>query len=441
MKKILFILIVLSAQQCNSQEMIRSKEDASAVNGTWTQKDYLEDLNQLVDSIQIHHPQPYEFISKKDFDLLVNKKKNEITDSTTFRQFAWICRSISAVVGCLHTSTTAGNLLKLSPDIFFPLSAQYVDSKLYITESYALNNHLKKGVEILKINGIDALDLRKDIAAHISADGYNQKLTSARINASFGYFCAYKFGFTSTYQLVINVNGDQQKVLLNQGEINYSKKASSSPSENLSFTIKPSENRATVTIKSFVYYNEQLPVFKSFIDSCFNQIELHNIENVVIDLRNNGGGDPYCAVHLLQFISNSPFRYYKKDRAFYYKDLTEPIKPFKNNYTGKLYVLINSLCASTTGHLCSILKYHNIGTLIGSETGATYSCNANTVNFILENSQINASVATQTYQTDVSGFEKNRGILPDHQITRKLEDILSEKDLEVEKVMELMLEN
>ena len=441
MKEILFILIVLSALSCISQEPIENEEETSIVHVILSKKDYLEDLNQLVDSIQAYHPQPYEFISKKDFDLFIDKKRNAITDSTTIRQFSWICRSISAKVGCLHTSTSAGNLLKLSPEIYFPVSAQYVDSKLYTTESYNSNTKLKKGIEILKINGIDVLDLRKDIAAHISADGYNQELTNARINASFSYFCAYKFDFTSSYNVVLNVNGDQQEVLMNQGEIDYSDIASSSQTKDLNLTINPLDNMAIVTIKSFIYYDDHLPIFKSFIDSCFKQIELQNIENVVIDLRNNGGGDPYCAVHLLQYISNSPFRYYKKDMAVYHEDLSEPIKPFKNNYSGKLYVLINSLCCSTTGHLCSILKNNKVGVLIGSETGATYSCNANTVNFNLENTQINASIATQTYQTDVVGFEKNRGILPDHQITRKLEDILGKKDLEMEKVMELMLKN
>ena len=441
MKELLFIGMLLLAQQGISQETISKTEDAHAIMEKGAREGYLEDLDQLFDSIQTYHPQPYEFISKKDFDLLLDKRKKEITDSTSIRQFSWICRSVSAGVGCLHTSTTAGPLLKLTPEIFFPLSVRYVDSKLYLTESYAPSHQLKKGVEIVKINGIEVLDLRKEIAKHISTDGYNQKLSSARINASFGYFCAYKFDFASTYLLEINVNGALQEVMLNQGEIYYADNVLSSPSENLNFTIKPSANLATIRIKSFVYYNEQLPVFKSFIDSCFKQIELHDIENVVIDLRGNGGGDPYCAAHLLQYISKSPFRYYKKDKSFYYEDLTQEIKPFKNNYTGKLYVLINSLCCSTTGHLCSILKYHDLGILIGSETGATYSCNANTINFKLENTQINASVATQTYQTDVSGFEKNRGILPDYPITRTLEDVLSGKDLEMEKVMELMLEN
>jgi len=101
---------------------------------------------------------------------------------------------------------------------------------------------------------------------------------------------------------------------------------------------------------------------------------------------------------------------------------------------------MNSFCVSTTGHLCSILKQNNLGTLIGSETGATYSCNANTINFALKNTGIYASVAAKTYQTDVTGLAKNRGIIPDYQIHRNLDDILDKKDVELEKVMELILD-
>lgn len=441
MKEIFFIVIIFLTQQGYSQDIAQkegSTDDSNTIHNTGIKKGYLEDLNQLVDSIKTHHPQPYEFITKSNFELLVSEKQNEISDSTTIRQFSWICNSISAAVGCLHTRTWAGNLFNLSPEIFFPLNASYVNSKLYITESHPSHNQLKKGVEILKINEIDVIDLRKEIAAHIPTDGYNKKHTDARINASFSYFCGYKFDFASHYTIEINVNGEQQEIILNRGIKYDSNNTPNSQSENLNFTIEPSDNIATITIKSFVYYNERLPIFKSFIDRCFKQIELHSIENVVIDLRGNGGGDPYCAVHLLQYISNRPFKYYKKEYALYYDDLTEDIKPFKNNYTGKLYVLINELCCSTTGHLSSILKHNNIGILIGNETGATYSCNANTTNFTLENSQINAYVATNTYQTHVSGFEKHRGVQPDHTITKSLDDILNNKDLEMEKVMELI---
>ena len=210
---------------------------------------------------------------------------------------------------------------------------------------------------------------------------------------------------------------------------------------NLEFSLEPSKNLAIVKIKSFVYYEDQFPVFKSFIDSCFQQIELHQIENLVIDLRNNGGGDPFCASYLLQYISDEAFRYYKPGTTDYYKDLEKEILPHSNNFTGKLFVLINSLCSSTTGHLSSLLKQKNIGTLIGSETGATFICNARTINFKLKNTGINASVATKTYQTDVSGFRKDQGIMPDIQIDRNIDQLLSKRDLEMEKVMDLIKHN
>jgi hypothetical protein len=432
MKVVLSSLILLLTQQAFSQA------DRCFVNEVLSKAVYLDDFNQLVDSIRAYHPQPYAFISKDNFDQFVNLKKGTITDSTTIGEFSWMCNAIAAKVGCVHTYTSAGNILNFSQEMFFPLNAQYIDSKLYVLDIYKPNHELKPGIEILKINGVDAQDLQTRIAAHISSDGHNRKYTHARMNRSFGYFCAYQLNFPEVYKLEIQENGVNKEVVLNKELPDTAKPASNVPSENLAFTLNTAENLAIVTIRSFVYYGDQLPVFTSFIDSCFNQIKLNNIENVVIDLRDNGGGDPYCAAHLLQYISGKPFRYYKKGTTTYYKDLEEKIIPFKNNFSGKLYVLINSLCSSTTGHLCSILKHNNIGKLIGGETGATYSCNANTINFQLKNTGINASVATQTYQTDVTGFVKNRGIIPDYPISRNLDDLLGEKDVEIEKVIALI---
>ena len=433
MKVLLSSLVLLVAQHAFSQT------SRFFVNEKLAKSNYLEDFNQLVDSIRTYHPQPYEFTSKDSFDQFVELTKSTITDSTTIGEFSWICNTIASKVGCAHTYTSAGNILNFSQDMFFPVNAQYVDSKLYVTDTYKPIPELKSGVEILKINGMDVMNLKTKIAAHISSDGHNRKHTDARTNKSFGYFCAYQLNFPEVYELEILENGVKKEVLLNKELPGTANNASNTPTENLVFTLKTSENLAIVTIKSFVYYNDQLPVFTSFIDSCFKQIKLNNIGNVVIDLRGNGGGDPYCAVHLLQYISNKPFRYYKKGATTYYKDLEEKIIPFNDKFSGKLYVLINSLCTSTTGHLCSILKYHKLGTLIGSETGATYSCNANTINFELKNTKIYASVATKTYQTDVTGFAKNQGIIPDYQVNRSLEEIIDEKDVEMEKAMELML--
>lgn len=400
--------------------------------------DYLADFDQLVDSIRTHHPQPYEFISKKDFDALVHEKRSSISDKTDIRQFSLVCMSISAAVGCLHTNISAYHLLALSPDMFFPMKVRYLNSKLYLIAPYEKMPELNTGVEITEIKGMDVQDLKREIARHISADGYNQGLLDEITNEYFSYFCSHFFNFPSAYEIVVDVNGEKQELLINQGPFPSSTTGFNAAGDQLQFTTDPSESTAILTIKSFSFYDEQLPVFKSFIDSCFRQIDDQKMDHLIIDLRDNGGGDPYCAVHLLQYISDQPFRYYKEGSTVYYQEIEQKIKPFKNAFQGNLYVLINSFGASTTGHLCSILKHKKIGTLVGSETGATYSCNADAIQFELKNTTINASVATRVYETDVKGFEKNRGIVPDYPIEKSLEELLAQKDLEMEKVMELI---
>lgn len=425
----------------NGDKTKKTKEKTNqlfSVNDILPKASYLEDINQLTDSLLTLHPQPYEFISERELKARINQYKNQITDSTTLGEFTNTCRAITAMVGCLHTHTSTYNVLNLTPNMFFPVRAQFINSKLYITKSYTPNPELTPGVELLKINGIDVSELKKEMTLRISADGYNEHFINANINRSFGYFCGLQLNFPTDYKVVVKHNGIEKEIHLNEEEPNYINESPQAPTKNLDFSIDSLKNTAVITIKSFVYYHDQLPIFKSFVDSCFNQIELHSIENLVIDLRGNGGGDPYCAVHLLQYISNSPFRYYKKESTMYYKDLEDSIIPFKNNFSGNLFILINSMCASTTGHLSSILKHKNIGTLIGSETGATYSCNANTTNFKLQHSRFNASVATKIYQTDVSGLVKNQGIKPDYTISRTIDDVLKKKDLEMEKVEELI---
>ncbi len=432
-----WMLDLLKSDKTNIGEDKAQETKRYELNDRLPKSNYLEDLDQLVDSIRINHPQPYEFISKSDFDNQIALIKASITDSTTISEFAWICNSIAATVGCLHTSTNSRNI-NFSPNQFFPVKVHYSNAKLFVTAPDALNTELTRGTEILSINGVDIAELKNGISRHISSDGYNQGFIDAIINRYFGYFAAFQLNFPPVYKVEVMDGHARKELLINHKTPDETEASESTSIKDLDFSIDPAEQIAKIGIKSFVYYDERLPIFKSFIDSCFTQIEQNNIGNVVIDLRDNGGGDPFCAAHLLQYISKKSFRYYKKGSTTYYKSLEKKINPFKNRFKGNLFVLINSGCASTTGHLSSILKYNHIGILIGSETGATYSCNANNITFKLKHSGIDAFVATKIYQTDVSGFKKSQGIVPDYPVLRSIDDILSERDVEMEKVRELI---
>jgi len=435
----IYFILVLYTQIVYSQgNVTQTKYD---VHETFSKSIYLEDLNQLVDSIKLYHPQPYEFITEESFDLFVETKKKSISDSTTISEFVWLCKSVMAIVGCGHTSTSVENVLALNPSMFFPMEIFYIDDKLYVINPLSNKKIINPGDEIISINGIDVKTLKREINATINSDGYISSLKELQTNENFRAYCAFQLNFPPTFTVKIKTS-----ICIKTLELKASKEKStkinylSKCKDNLCFEEDLSNSLGIITIRSFNFYNDKLPEFKMFIDSCFKQVELNKLENLVIDVRNNYGGDPYCASYLLQYIATKPFRYYKKNSIKWYSDLEQMIPLKKNNYTGELYVLINGGCFSTTGHFVSLLKANIPTTFIGQETGATYSCNANPISFQLKNTGIYTSVATEIYQTDVTGFLKSKGILPHYTISPRLNDIVNNLDLEMEKVIDLINE-
>lgn len=409
------------------------------VHETFSKSIYLEDLNQLVDSIKSYHPQPYEFITEENFNLFVDRKKKSISDSTTISEFVWLCRSVIAIVGCGHTSTSVENVLALNPSMFFPMEVVYVSNKLYVINPLSNKEIIDQGDEIISINGVDVQKLKREINITINSDGYISSLRELQTNANFRAYCAFQLNFPPTFTVEIKTATGIKALELKASKekstkVNYLSQCK----DNLCFEKDLSNSLGIITIRSFNFYNDKLPKFKEFIDNCFKQVEFNKLENLVIDVRNNYGGDPYCASYLLQHIATKPFRYYKKNSTKWYHDIEQMIPPKKNNYNGKLYVLINGGCFSTTGHFVSLIKANMQATFIGQETGATYTCNANTISFFLKNTGIYASVATEIYQTDVTNFIKSKGIFPNYVVTPKLTDIINDKDLEMEKVVDLI---
>lgn len=442
MNKIIFLLLlVFLLLRCGGIQQANLEKEKFDVHDILSKSSYLEDLNQLVDSIQLHHPQPYEFIAKENFAKLVQNKKASITNATTVSEFVWLCQSITAAVGCGHTSVSIENVLDINPAIFFPMTVRYVDAKLYVIDPLSNKASVTVGTEILSINGLDVEVLKDKISMNIPSDGYNESLQDFYANNYFRVFCAFQLGFPKEYRIVVNQNKHPKEIKLKASDENISRKNHlSNCKNNLCFEVDTANNLGIITIRSFVYYNENFTEFESFVDSSFTQLNLLGLENLVIDLRSNGGGDPFCASYLLQHISDKPFRYYKDKSTVYYRELEKIMLLHKNRFKGKPFILTNGGCFSTTGHFSSLVKTLDVGLFVGQETGATYSCNANQRTFLLKNTGVFTSIATQTYQTDVEGLKKNEGILPDYPIEPELSDILKDSDLEMEKVIHLINE-
>ena len=196
------------------------------------------------------------------------------------------------------------------------------------------------------------------------------------------------------------------------------------------------ENIAVLKIPTFSFY-DRVEYFTGFVDSSFSEIKNKGINNLILDLRGNDGGDPFCAVPLLSYLEKEPVRYFAKEYGRY-AEFAKPIPLAENHFTGNLFTLIDKYCGSTNGHFCALLKYNKIGKFVGEEGGSTYKCNARTEEFLLKNTRMIVNIARETFSAAVEGMDKTKGVNSDYFIEQTYKDFLSETDTVMDFTLDLI---
>jgi C-terminal processing protease CtpA/Prc len=247
------------------------------------------------------------------------------------------------------------------------------------------------------------------------------------LNRSFPFFYAIRFGFPDAFTIVYRPPGGEEDVVVSLepsglGEILIPR----DPTPNLDLELHEEEKVAILTVRTFIFYRNE-EEFTRFIDDAFRKIAESGTEYLIIDLRGNDGGNPFCSSHLLSYIEPYPIPYFAEPYGKYSR-LADPVPLTQNHFDGEVFVLIDGKCFSSTGHLCGLLKFHGIGTLVGSETGGTFTCNDDKKVMHLKNTRFNLRVARGSFRVAVDGMDKGRGVIPDHRVERTIEDVLEGED-------------
>jgi C-terminal processing protease CtpA/Prc len=413
----------------------------------YAKKDYTADLDQLGQKLLAIHPHALKFITKDQFLKNIESKKSLITEKTTYAEFAWHCNAIIASIGCSHTaSSTMQNdyhIFSMLPlENSFPLQVRWVNKQLFLVNPMNNSDKVKVKDEILSINGIETANLISDIYEHIAAQANIQTYKTQHFNTYFAALIPYALGLPDTFEIVVKENSGSIK-------LHKAKKMATElydPSINSCLKDLCSEvldaKTAVLTISSFNYYEwNNYPVFKSFLDSSMHKINNKKIENLIIDVRYNRGGSQYPSIYLLQHLMDKSFTYYSKAEFEGKTDKIygeEIIYPLENRFKGKVYFLIDGNGNSTTGHFMSLVKVHNLGTIIGEELGSNQFCTAGQTLCRLNNTKLVISVANNTHISTATKLPDETGILPDFFVTQNIDDYLNKVDAVKNYTLELI---
>lgn len=400
-----------------------------------------EDYLQLRKSLEELHCALYEYTSKEVFESLFEFQFDQINKPMEYNEFYNLVNPLIVKVGCMHTGIwMPGDFWKLGTNNFFPLQLRLIEGKAVVRGYYNDTAQVPIGSIILEINFRPIDEIIEDVENSIISDAMNTQFQHAGFEKRFPLAYASIYGFPEEYFITYLLPGQKTKLTAKLIPANNEsvRKIVYKNFSHRSLTLKILEekNVAVLKIPTFSYY-DQVEYFTSFIDSSFREIKDKNINNLILDLRGNDGGDPFCSVPLFSYLEKEPVKYFAEEYGRY-SEFAKPIPLAENNFTGNLYTLIDQHCGSTNGHFSALLKYHKIGKFVGVEGGATYKCNAKVDEFLLKNTHLIVNIARQTFMAAVEGMDKTKGVEPDYVVEQSYNDFLNRKDTVLEYTLKLI---
>ena len=402
----------------------------------YSKQDCIEDLNRISYEIKNTHPAPFDYISESDFDALLQTQINALEKENTLRDFHWIARKLIASIGCGHTSLN-GQLEErnIADSLHFPIDTRFVGDQLFVIHDDDRFPSLPIGTEIKMINGQLSESILRSMIQRVSSDGLNEAYPRYYINREVDFFLESHFDIPHTYDLLLANN---RTINISAGAAHKQSITHGIPQiENLELDIDLENDIAILTIRSFNYYGTNYNEFARFVDKSMDEVRAKDINNLIIDIRGNGGGDPNCANHLLRHITKKSFQYFHESNMGY-ADLKKQIQPYDVAYKGDTYMIIDGGCGSTSGHLSSVVKYNNIATLVGQTSGATYKCHDNSGDVTLPNTKLNLHIARMTFRTAVEGMNMSEGVIPDIKIEKSLSDWTDGGDSVIDSIYQII---
>ncbi|NIM59886.1 MAG: hypothetical protein GTO16_13260 [Candidatus Aminicenantes bacterium] len=480
-----FCLICLGSQFLGTQV---EKEGEFNSEKKFTAKQLKDDFELLRNALEEGHGGLYRYTSKEELDRQFESIFKNLDQPLTEIEFLRLLFPLIANINDGHTginpSTALRSYLENEP-ILLPFKIKFIDEKAYLHRNYSQDEDLALGGEVISINGRPISEVLERMLAVLSSDGHIQTSKYRRLESTVFLWELYNllFGKTTSYSITyksqdnnelkkIEVKGLRRKELTNIFTERYPDAAKIPPPIELDYR----EDIAILTIRTFGggSYQRAKISYPGFMKKSFREFEEKDIKALIIDLRNNGGGADLFGKILFAYLTDKPFKYYKhlrvKKKEFLFLEHTDvPPKerklpdnrlkendsgtydllghpnqgiqnPIKPTFKGKVYVLINGASFSTSGECTSLIHFHKKAKFVGEECGAGYY--GNTSGFMpkltLPNTGIQVRIPLVKYSMAVSGYAPDRGINPDYPVVPRIEDVLNEKDTEMDFVIELI---
>ena len=435
-----------------------------------------EDFRILRKTLEEAHPGLYWYTAKGRMDAYFDSTYAQLNQDMSEVEFLTRLLPVIAHVRCLHTSVSFSDKPGHQPTRIsrvLPLALYPDKGKVYIEKNYS--NALHEGSQLLTINNQPINKLTNQLLRAIPADGYNQTfkehlLTHGVFREGFALLVGQPREFALTVREPTGRTVQCTVPALSPTAINQLAATHRSEAMDLAF---PKASVALLTLPTFERNNS---AFRDSIRAIFRTINQRNIRTLIIDVRDNGGGNNQNVTELFSYVAARPFRHLKKTErlakpitygphiknqaAFaqlkgtrtaagtYAMDYlyagTSTRKPVNEyGFRGTLLVLANGGTASAASEFVALAHGYKRALVVGEETGGCYygASGGRYLTLVLPNSQLQVRIPVIRIFTDVPEDYKRqpqgRGVLPDYAVRPTIIDRLAHEDPQFETALRL----
>lgn len=210
------------------------------------------------------------------------------------------------------------------------------------------------------------------------------------------------------------------------------KSNTNSQSSICDYWINDSNDVAYYNIRSFVCYMPQYrDSFRNKLSTFFEEVNQHDISNIIIDLRENPGGNNGPWHDMLEYLSKDTLFYgtsIKRRGPFTFTNHKEfkCTNKIADIYSGNIYALTSCQTFSSAMEFADCLQGNHLAKIVGESPGNTPNCYTNITQFCLPKSRLHLSVSTEKTIESRPGIVNNR-IVPDYECPSKeaLKEVLN----------------
>lgn len=520
MKSVYIIFVLFALFSCQSVERYNAHLETKI-----DVKDLQEDVDFAYQKLKNKQPDLDWFVPMHQLDFKFDSFRKAIQKPMKSIEFYHQFAQVVGEIGQAHTflippmkkmTKKENKAYKETIGPFSQLGIHFEPEFILLTANNSDDKSIPLGEKITHVNNHSVKDLYQKYSKTEYSDGYNTTFVQNRIRKNFSHYFTLEYGIQDTLKLQFEIKDsvfikkvfrkstkkdknikitksdsvqkpktsktERKKIKLKQRNFGYD-----FTKKNYAIELSFPTQDSTVAVLKIRNFTKGVP--KKAYREVFESIANYEVKDLILDVRNNGGGYAKDARELFAYFYKDEIPFTQKakvtsktsiafsypqmlpwagkiigfpfwlsasvgdlvrtqkqiDGEYYYKIFSS--KPYKiedNHYEGNLYVLINGGSFSATSLLISMLDQYTDAIFVGEESGGNYT---GTVAgrlpvYRLPNSKLNLRVGLMSFRPNLKIEESDgHGKFPDVEVIPTEEDIRKRRDPQLKTVLSLIEQN